>query len=103
MALSPYDLSCWWDVKHKHNISKPEKTEYLANSCLTKSAFFLFICRYLPLQTSLQLRTVTVLKFGTLLFLFSNQVLVIRAGIYKMHVKIANRDDPDQTASSEAV
>ena len=18
MALSPYDLSCWWDVKHKH-------------------------------------------------------------------------------------
>ena len=19
MALSPYDLSCWWDVKHKHN------------------------------------------------------------------------------------
>ena len=19
MAPSPYDLSCWWDVKHKHN------------------------------------------------------------------------------------
>ena len=19
MVLSPYDLSCWWDVKHKHN------------------------------------------------------------------------------------
>ena len=30
-----------------------------------------------------------VLKFRTL----------IKAGIYKMHVRIANRDDPDQTAS----
>ena len=19
MAPSPYDLSCWWDIKHKHN------------------------------------------------------------------------------------
>ena len=30
-------------------------------------------------------------------------MLVIRAGIHKMHVRIANREDPDQTASSEAV
>ena len=22
MAPSPYDLSCWWDVKHKHNNNK---------------------------------------------------------------------------------
>ena len=22
MAPSPYDLSCWWDVKHKHNSNK---------------------------------------------------------------------------------
>ena len=27
----------------------------------------------------------------------------IRAGIHKMLVRIANREDPDQTASSEAV
>ena len=40
---------------------------------------------------------------NTFLFLFSNQMLVIRAGIHKMLVRIANREDPDQTASSEAV
>ena len=32
-----------------------------------------------------------------------NKILVIRTGIHKMHVRIANREDPDQTASSEAV
>ena len=37
------------------------------------------------------------------LFLFSKMMLVIRAGIHKMLVRIANREDPDQTASSEAV
>ena len=26
---------------------------------------------------------------------------VIRAGIHEMHVRIANREDPDQSASSE--
>ena len=31
-------------------------------------------------------------------FLFSNKMLVIRAGIHKMHVRIANREDPDQTS-----
>ena len=40
-----------------------------------------------------------VLKFQTL----SNKMLAIRAGIHKMLVRIANREDPDQTASSEAV
>ena len=35
--------------------------------------------------------------------LFSNKLLVIRAGIHQMPVRIANREDPDQTASSEAV
>ena len=30
-------------------------------------------------------------------------MLVFSAGIHKMLVKIANREDPDQTASSEAV
>ena len=37
------------------------------------------------------------------LHLFSNKMLVIRAGTYKMLARIANREDPDQTASSEAV
>ena len=30
-------------------------------------------------------------------------MMVIRAGIYKILVRIANKEDPDQTASSEAV
>ena len=30
-------------------------------------------------------------------------MLVIKSGIHKMLVRIANREDPDQTASSEAV
>ena len=47
--------------------------------------------------------TVNVLKFQTLLVLFSNKMLVIRAGIHTMLDRIANRKDPDQTASSEAV
>ena len=37
----------------------------------------------------------------TFLVLFSNKMLVIRAGIHKMLVRIANGEDPDQTASSD--
>ena len=33
----------------------------------------------------------------TFLILFSNKTLVIRAGIHTMLVRIANREDPDQT------
>ena len=40
---------------------------------------------------------------NTFLFLFTNKMLVFRAGIHKILVRIANREDPDQTASSEAV
>ena len=40
---------------------------------------------------------------NTFLILFSNKMLGFRAGIHKMLVRIANREDPDQTASSEAV
>ena len=36
---------------------------------------------------------------NTFLFLFSSKMLVIKAGIHKMLVKIANRKDPDQTAN----
>ena len=41
--------------------------------------------------------------FNTFPFLFATKMLVIRAGIYKILVRIANRVDPDQTASLEAV
>ena len=37
--------------------------------------------------------SVIVLKFQTLFSLFSNKMLVIRAGIHKMLVRIANRGD----------
>ena len=40
---------------------------------------------------------------NTFLFLFAAKMLVIRAGIHKTLVRLANREDPDQTASSEAV
>ena len=40
---------------------------------------------------------------NTFLFLFSNKMLIFRAGIHKMLVRIANREYPDQAASSEAV
>ena len=46
---------------------------------------------------------VKVLIFQTLFFLLSNKMLVFSTGIQKMHVRIANREDPDQTASSEVV
>ena len=38
----------------------------------------------------------------TFLFLFSNNMLIIRARIPKMFVRLVNREDPDQTCS-EAV
>ena len=37
------------------------------------------------------------------IFSFCSQMLVIQAGIHKMLARIANREDPDQTASEEAV
>ena len=41
--------------------------------------------------------------FNTFLFLFSNKMWVFRAVTQKMLVRKANREDPDQTALSEAV
>ena len=37
---------------------------------------------------------------NTFLFVFINQTLVFRAGIHKIIVRIANSENPDQTASS---
>ena len=38
---------------------------------------------------------------NTFFFLVSNEIMVIRAGIYKMFARKVNRGDPDQTASSK--
>ena len=43
------------------------------------------------------------LEYQIIFSLFFNKMSAIRAGIHKMLVGIANREDPDQTASSEAV
>ena len=40
---------------------------------------------------------------NTFLLKFLNKMLVFRAGIHKTLGRIANREDLDQTASSEAV
>ena len=50
-----------------------------------------------PLKTGL---TICSKISNTFLFLFSNKRLVFRPGIHKRFVRIANREDPDQTASS---
>ena len=46
---------------------------------------------------------VNILKSEHFLLIVLNKILVIRAGIHKMLVRITNREDPYQTASSEAV
>ena len=46
---------------------------------------------------------VNVLKFQTLLFLFSNKMWVIRAGIHKIPVRVANREGPNQTGPASAL
>ena len=51
----------------------------------------------------MMLSMIDVLKFGTLFSLSSNKMVVIIAGIHKILVRIANREDPDQTASEETV
>ena len=40
---------------------------------------------------------------NTFPFLYSNQMVVFRAEIHKMLVRLVNREDPDQTDSLEAV
>ena len=40
---------------------------------------------------------------NTFLTPFSKKILVINAGIHQMPVRIASREDPDQTASAEAI
>ena len=42
-------------------------------------------------------------NLNILLFPFSNEMMTIRSAIHKMLVRIANSEDPDLTASSEAM
>ena len=42
------------------------------------------------------------LKFQTVFSFFPSNYKVFKAEIHKMLVRIANRDEPDQTASSKA-
>ena len=53
-----------------------------------------------PPHIHFQTLNITVIALKLFLFLKKNK-FVIRAGIQKMLVRIANREDPDQTASSE--
>ena len=64
-----------------------------------KMSFVMFI---VPLNNYQIIGTVNVEKVAnTFLFLLSNMLLVIRAGVHEMLVRIANRKVPDQTASSD--
>ena len=48
--------------------------------------------------------TVNISKIlNTFLVLFPSKMCVIKADIHKMLIRTANREGPDQTASSEAV
>ena len=48
----------------------------------------------MPDQVTIIIMCIT---FQSLLLLFSNKTLIIRAGIHKMPVRIANRENPDQS------
>ena len=54
-------------------------------------------------KTKSELYTKCSKILSTFLILFLNKILVFKAGIHKMLVRVANREDPDQTASSKAV
>ena len=55
-----------------------------------------------PNTSLVQIGMVNNFKFQTL-FSFRPQMLVIKAGIHKMFIRVANREDSDLIASSEAV
>ena len=87
---------------------------YLPINCYIKSCFnkhvineVIFVCPVTGLRSAVLAkgiwRRANVSKISnTFPFLIANKILVTRAGIHKMLVRIANREDPDQAASSEA-
>ena len=65
------------------------------------------VAKQLALSHVLTALQITYARYGnvskisnTFLFLFSNKMLIFRARIHKMLVRIANSADPDQTASA---
>ena len=56
------------------------------------------VSKFLPLEVISYGKCSKIYK--TFLFLFSNKLLDIRAGIYKVLVRISNGEDSDQTTSS---
>ena len=88
------------------NIGCPP-TSSIINLCTALCASALPISQYMVVFSFVVSQApfpmVNVRKFQLLLFPFSNEMLVFMAGINKIVVRIADREDPDQTASSEAV
>ena len=71
------------------------------DQCPSSSTIFVITLGF-PCSRHKWLR-VNFLKFQQFSHSILNKRLVFRAGIHKMLVRTANREDPDQTASSEAV
>ena len=91
--VSLISKTCFQLPKTKTMTIKGKLTLLIANihTLVIKTDFFMQSFR-IPL-------TVNVLKFLTFLYLFSIKIWVIKTGIPKTLDNIANREDPDQTAS----
>ena len=70
---------------------------------MTKAVLTLKLLKYAEVIALIYIYGKCTKNSKAFLFLFSNKMLVIRAGNHKTLVRIANRRDPDQTASEEAV
>ena len=64
---------------------------------------YFFVLSIIKSNKWYQIYTVTVLNSEHFSLSVLNKMLVFRAGSHKMLIRKANREDPDQTASSEAV
>ena len=89
---------------HIHNLEEPHKI-----SLSQQRALSMKFPTHVEAHMKINLITPIIMVYApilkTSLILFSNKMLVIRAGISKTLVRVANRENPDQTASesSEAV
>ena len=92
-----------------HNTVKPVRFEPTALRSRVKRSTTEPLCSQITV-VNFPKSKYSELKYGkcfkilnTFLSLFSNKILVISAGSHKILVRIANREDPDQTTSKEAV
>ena len=58
---------------------------------------------YFTVQKSIKKESMYSKISNTFLFLFSNKMMVIRAGIHKLLVRIANKEDLDQKHSDQGL